>query len=56
MLSAAHLTIVREAYQMIKKEDYRILELTEQILDITHRVMYCVVCSSVHFLGEVMVA
>jgi hypothetical protein len=52
MLSAALSFIFREAKQSIKiSEDYRILDLTEQILGVKHVVVYCVVYSSVHYLG-----
>ena len=52
ILSATHSAVLREANQRIKKsEDYRIFELTEQIEDVKHGVVYCVVYSSVHSIG-----
>jgi hypothetical protein len=52
MFSAAHSTILKEANQRIKiSEDYRILELTEQIQGVQYRVVCCFVYSSVHTLG-----
>ena len=51
MLSAAHSSILREENQSIKiSEDFRILELTEQIQVVKHGAVYCVVYSSVHYL------
>jgi hypothetical protein len=52
VISAAHSTVLRDTNQRIKKsEDYRFFELTEQIEDVKHGVVYCVVYSSVHYLG-----